>query len=160
MTYTFTDSESTLLSVLTIPTAPLDLKMELLRKHFAGATVEDVLRLLAEFTTLAASVEKNNRAALERALTADHSIAKEYVGRMNLPSLMGALKGSQMAVECGKKMCGDCAFRLGSIPNQCLSTLCDAEEQRESGGMFDCHVNKGNECGGFAKSLRKGLVAA
>lgn len=74
----------------------------------------------------------------------------------NRPSPEGAALGSQLARLVSRELaerrkqfpnhqepCGTCAFRLGTIPNQCASTVMDAlkcvMEQKE----FRCHESKG-----------------
>lgn len=38
------------------------------------------------------------------------------------------------------KRCGDCAFRAGTLPNQCPQTLMDAVKCTMEGEPFHCHL--------------------
>jgi hypothetical protein len=45
--------------------------------------------------------------------------------------------------------CHDCAFRRGSKPNGCPSTLMDALKCVLEGETFYCHINEGKPCAGW-----------
>lgn len=65
----------------------------------------------------------------------------------NVPSEDGAALGNELArfaeheISTGKRdeRCHDCAFRLGSKPNQCLKTVADALKCVVEGEPFYCH---------------------
>jgi hypothetical protein len=76
---------------------------------------------------------------------------------VNLPSIEGAALGRQLArfadVEADNrqrqgqsvpKRCGECAFRKGTDPNRCLSTVANALKCAVEGEPFYCHVNVPN----------------
>lgn len=87
----------------------------------------------------------------------------------NLPSEEGAALGAQMAraadmvEEAQRKRgltmlprCDDCAFRAGTLPNRCLSTLVDATKCVLEAKPFYCH--KGVADGGKPKRLCAGAA--
>ncbi len=70
----------------------------------------------------------------------------------NLPSPEGAELGAHVARVCDGReakllargerpptRCVDCAFRAGTVPNQCASTLMDAIKCLAEGHEFRCH---------------------
>lgn len=98
-------------------------------------------RLFAEFIGLANRVVENNRVMLteiceERGITHPDSSVKP-----NLPSIFGALHGVVIADGIDEtKLCGGCAFRIGTPANQCHSTIEDALYCGEPGERpFMCH---------------------
>jgi hypothetical protein len=87
----------------------------------------------------------------------------------NVPSPMGAAMGADLArfcdVEEAKQLiqfprilprCNECAYRLGTMPNQCLATVCDAFKCAVEGEPFFCH--KGLREGDEPKRLCAGWV--
>lgn len=53
--------------------------------------------------------------------------------------------------------CEDCAFRLGTLPNQNVGTLANAFKCLVEGEeVFYCHVNKGRPCEGYLMLRRAG----
>ena len=75
----------------------------------------------------------------------------------NVPSAEGAEIGEYLAAFADAEYqktghdarCEDCAFRLGTYPNQCLATVADALKCVLEGETFDCHVHK-QVCEGYA----------
>jgi hypothetical protein len=67
----------------------------------------------------------------------------------NIPSPEGAELGRELARLCdgaesladagARKRCDDCAFRLGTVPNQCPSTLMNAVKCMAERDEFYCH---------------------
>lgn len=86
----------------------------------------------------------------------------------NLPTPAGAALGRDLAcladLECqltGRDArCEDCAFRLDTVPNQCLGTVVTALKCVAEGVAFDCHKTP-KLCGGYAAAMkRRGSVTA
>lgn len=80
----------------------------------------------------------------------------------NLPSPEGAKMGAQLArfTDLAVKellvkfpnhqdRCGTCAFRLGTIPNQCVLTVMDALKAVCQQEPFMCHEHVGEPCNGW-----------
>lgn len=69
---------------------------------------------------------------------------------MNLPSEDGAKLGKELSRLAGhpQAACDSCAFRLGTIPNQCATTLLQAMECLITGEPFLCHKT-GQPCEGW-----------
>lgn len=158
--YTLSRKDAEYLAAVTL--MPTDMRFELLQRYRKENGQDALLNLFVEFIGLANSVEQNSCERIQ-------SVAVEYLKmpqvdaeRLNLPTIFGALDGSGLAVESPTKgMCGGCAFRRGSIANQCLNTVFDAKEAIQSKDeMFMCHENGcsgGNAtklCAGFANSVK------
>lgn len=54
----------------------------------------------------------------------------------------------------GADTCDDCAFKLGTTPNQCPTTLLDVIKCVMEGEPFLCHKN-GKACGGWVHSQKE-----
>ena len=77
----------------------------------------------------------------------------------NKPSVRGNELGLHMARLCDdaeqskmvlRPRCGTCAFRAGTFPNGCESTLMDALKCAMEGTVFVCHESKeGKACSGW-----------
>lgn len=90
----------------------------------------------------------------------------------NLPSEEGAALGRELARLCDnaeaevrqrhpRPRCADCAFRLGTRPNQCAETVMDALKAVMEGVPFYCHlgVEDGEAerlCAGWAIAIGDG----
>lgn len=93
----------------------------------------------------------------------------------NLPSEEGAALGKELARLCDnaevatrqrfpkqRARCADCAFRLGTRPNQCAATVMDALKAVVESVPFYCHlgVEEGTEprqlCAGWALQVPDG----
>lgn len=80
----------------------------------------------------------------------------------NLPTPEGAELGRELArladsayASSGRDTrCEDCAFRLGTTPNQCAPTLMDAIKCVAEGVPFNCHVTD-RPCGGWVGAREK-----
>lgn len=99
----------------------------------------------------------------------DYSLPKlDGTDLLNVPSAEGAELGEQLARFADmeeprvlaqfpgiKPRCNDCAFRRGTLPNQCLPTVMDALKCVVESSPFYCHkgIQEGDEpkrlCGGF-----------
>lgn len=83
---------------------------------------------------------------------------------LNLPTVQGAELGRELSrlaepviAASGYARCDDCAFRLGTTPNQCPQTLMDAIGCLRDGEPFYCH--KGVKQGDKPKQLCAGYAA-
>ena len=83
----------------------------------------------------------------------------------NLPSSMGEELGKQLArfadIEAkaqpeARPRCDDCAFKLGTTPNRCLSTVADALKCVVEREPFFCHKEDPPKlCAGFILLTKK-----
>jgi len=75
----------------------------------------------------------------------------------NEPSPEGAGLGAEIARLAGDvpDACHDCAFRVGSVPNQCAATVSDALKSVLDGDLFYCHHGEGKLCEGWIKSRKQ-----
>lgn len=118
-----------------------------------------VARLLAQFIGLANSVVHNNREAIENFAIVDGAMHPHTAEKLNLPDIFGACNGAALAVDIDQaKLCGGCAFRLGTCANQSGSTTCDADYLAHPGEEpFYCHEDMNEDgtpkraCAGFAQ---------
>ena len=94
--------------------------------------------------------------------------------RLNRPTDLGRLLGEQIArltepeIEAMKELgvpdlrCASCAFRKGTVPNGCESSLMDALKCGMEGEPFLCHEDKGHKafCHGWVamRSAMKGAT--
>ena len=158
--YALSRKDSEYLASVTL--MPSDMRLELLRRYRKKNGQDALLKLFVEFIGLANSVEHNVYKRIQ-------SIAVEYLNmptvdaeRLNLPTILGALDGSGIAVDNPTKgMCGGCAFRRGSTANECLSTVLDAlESVRNKDQRFMCHGKGFSDgkatrlCAGFSATIR------
>jgi len=80
--------------------------------------------------------------------------------KLNLPTPLGRMAGAELdriynltLQESGDndERCHDCAFRKGTMPNGCEATVYDAVMCTVNGNTFECHINVGQMCAGFAQ---------
>lgn len=117
-----------------------------------------LIGMMAEFIGLACSVADNAKEHAE-ALLIEFGVHPHIAEKINMPSILGALNGLQLVKGIDTStVCHGCAFRRGSIANQCLPTTMDAELCTSPGEeAFMCHEDmdeKGNPtagCRGFAQ---------
>lgn len=153
--YSLNSDQAILLAALFI--MPIELRRETLEEHAAGAGPDAIVDLLLEFVSLAKSVEENARGYIECMMMAHGAVHSEReADHLNAPSIVGALEGIRIARAPTAGMCGSCAFRLGSVPNQCLPTVQDALHCIGGPMQFNCHQDLNEEdegifiCAGFA----------
>ncbi len=77
---------------------------------------------------------------------------------LNMPTESGAAAGKMLANLFGdaEACCKSCAYRAGTIPNQCPSTIMDALECASTGEPFYCH-NTGQPCEGWKATQKAKL---
>lgn len=117
-----------------------------------------IFDLFAQFIGLANSVALNAREQAESLLT-EHGVHPYTAEKINMPNILGALNGLVLVPGIDPApLCHGCAFRKGSIANQCMPTTMDAELCSEPGEQpFMCHEDmdaQGNPtagCRGFAQ---------
>lgn len=96
--------------------------------------------LVAQFVSVAKSVTSNCREMAEHLLTLQGAHPYE-AEKINMPTLDGALAGAKLANSVDPRgACHGCAFRLGSVANQCPSTMLDAAWCQRDVHRFMCHA--------------------
>lgn len=145
---------------------PDELRRKLLRNYQRQHGTAALIGLFAEFIGLANSVILNSREFVEMFLITYYKEYPETAEKINLPTIQGALAGVKTAVPPSKGMCHGCAFRLGSVANQCEVTTMDAQcaaENRDKN--FYCHEDMNEDgspkhlCAGYAKAAAPGDIA-
>lgn len=120
---------------------------------------DELAAMLSALLDLVEQVETNAHEWVGTILVAEGALHPHRVDNINLPTLLGALNGIQLAAQVDQRgTCHGCAYRLGSIANQCLSTTLDADYMGRNGeGDFYCHEKLDNRgepvklCVGHAK---------
>lgn len=115
-------------------------RIELMASYLQAHGQAALLQLLAEFFGLAVSVAENcHQHAID--LLTQEGMHPYEAEKVNMPSLLGALNGVTLANQVNPKgACHGCAFRLGSIANQCHSTTLDAQWCQTDVHRFMCHA--------------------
>ena len=123
---------------------------EILRNGAASAA-----NLVANLIEVAQSVVANNAQAINDFALHECDVHPDTFKGLNLPTLYGALAGLQLARRVNQdKVCATCAYRLGSVANQCSVTVGDAETCLDEGYDFMCHEHVGER--GEATHLCRG----
>jgi hypothetical protein len=128
-----------------------------LNKHGLDAT----LNLFEQSLGMANSVLQNCREMSEM-LMVEHCDMHPYAAEnINLPTMLGAHMGAALNHKCQPEprgMCHGCAYRLGSIANQCEPTTIDADQMIYDSKGFMCHADLNERgqptkvCAGHAKA--------
>lgn len=136
-------------------------------RMYTDAHGGDALRdLFAEFIAAANAVADNCREHAANEFLAQGVSNDPYLhDKINMPSIAGAMQGIIVAATVDPKgACAGCAYRLGTIANQCLATTTDAINCGDGSVDFQCHEHldgKGNptrRCIGFARTLKAALA--
>ena len=150
-----------------IAAVPMDLRRPALRHLAENIGTAAMVDLFGEFIGLANQVARNAREQAEDLLVLQGHVWPHEAERVNMPCILGALNGIVLAagIDPGP-LCGGCAFRAGTVANQCLPTTEDADYCSTPGECpFLCHEavdehgNAISACRGFAQR-RAALNAA
>lgn len=139
MKYKIDPTDAQLLAGMTV--ADHDDRVALMTKFFAERGTVGVIDLFSQFIGLSMSVSENTQEAVELVLITTGDWHPHAAEKINIPSIQGALLGVGVAASIAKDAgaCGGCAYRLGSIANQCASTVLDCNSTVENGDKFYCH---------------------
>ena len=127
---------------------------DLARRKGVSATLD----LFAQFIGLANAVAANNREMVEIILITDGDMHPHTAEKANLPTIAGALRGVALAnfvPHVDEKMCGGCAYRLGTPANQSPYTTADAEY---AGLEFRCHEDIDDQGNVLARRTCRGAA--
>lgn len=151
----------------TIAAVPMDLRRPALRRLAEQIGNVAMIDLFGEFIGLANQVAYNACEQAKDLLVLQGHVWPHEAERVNMPCILGALNGIVLAagIDPGP-LCGGCAFRAGTVANQCLPTTEDADYCSTPGERpFLCHEavdehrNAISACRGFAQR-RAALNAA
>lgn len=138
---------------------PDEFRLQLLKRYHKQHGTKALIELFAQFMGLANSVSLNTREFVEMYLVLECKHLPMTAAKINLPTVVGALHGIFTAIPPSKGMCDGCAFRLGSVANQCEVTTLDANwSVNNLDKNFYCHEDlKPNGepqhlCAGYAKA--------
>lgn len=140
---------------------PRDMRIETARLLLRlGA---DPAEIIADLLGMANSVVANSIEILRLEAVSRGWVHFHEIERINFPSMNGALMGISLADGIdATKVCHGCAFRLGSVANQCTPTQYDAADAVDGEFPFMCHedldrAGKATQgCRGFAQARVKG----
>ena len=146
---------------------PHDVRVLILEKLAEAKGPAAMIDLFSRFIGLANSVVANNREAIEERMVIAGVVHPDQADKINLPTIAGALGGVLLAAGVDPaKVCGGCAFRVGTWANQSPSTGYDAEACLEGDeDHFMCHEGLDEQgdptrkCAGFAQARKKAAGA-
>ena len=140
---------------------PREHRITIMNKYLGTHGITALLNFFANYVGLTNSLLHNAEEMAIMTCITEGKMNPTSAEKINLPSLLGAFNG--MALSSGtdqSKLCGTCAYRHGSIANQCLITVSDAISCQEGrDGHFMCHENlddKGEPtqaCAGYAQKV-------
>lgn len=150
-----------------IAAVPMDLRLPALRRLAVQIGTRAMVDLFGEFIGLANQVAYNACEQAKDLLVLHGHVWPHEAERVNMPCVLGALNGIVLAAGINPgPLCGGCAFRAGTVANQCLPTTEDADYCSTPGERpFLCHEavdehgNAISACRGFAQR-RAALNAA
>jgi hypothetical protein len=154
--YTISQKDAEMLMGVIVPTMPHDIRVTILKKLGPKSRAE-MIELFAQFIGMCARIEENSREFLQLFAITELNVHFREAEKLQFPSMFGALNGIQNAVEPTPGMCSTCAYRLGSVANQCPITSQDADDAADGMFKFHCHHDlddKGEPtrlCAGWAK---------
>ncbi len=157
--YTLTPAQASELAGAVL--VPADVRAELLRRYAAKHGTDALAELAAQLIGAANSVVANCREMAELQLI-DFGIHPYTAEKVNFPTLYGAMGGVVLASGTKQDgLCHGCAYRLGTIANQCQSTTGDAAHCAEEAQDFMCHEKLDDsgeptkKCVGHARAVKK-----
>ncbi|PAU79204.1 hypothetical protein [Halomonas salipaludis] len=119
-------------------------RVEALLRFGTEAGARALLEMVADLVTLADQVIDNGREHAVDLLIQETDMHPYSAEKLNYPSLKGALVGLEAAervpAHARDRVCPGCAYRPGSVANQCFTTQTDADCVLESGDAFLCHA--------------------
>lgn len=133
------------------------------RQFGAGALID----AFAQFVGLANSVASNASEHAQNLLVEMGQVHPHTAEQINMPNIVGALQGLQLVPGIDPApLCHGCAFRKGSIANQCFPTTLDAELcSQPHERPFMCHEDVDEQgkpkcaCRGFAQARARNNAA-
>ena len=127
-------------------------RVEMLLRFGTEAGARTLLELVADLVTLADQVIENGREHAVDLLIQETGLHPYEAEKLNYPSLKGALIGLEAAervpAHARSRTCPGCAYRAGSVANQCFTTQSDTDSVLESGDVFLCHARGVDEVSG------------
>lgn len=143
---------------------PMEFRIQTLRKLVLQERgSEGLLLLFANFLGLVNQLGENAEQFARSYLIEKCGHAPEIAAMFNPPTIHGALIGIRNAVpDATPKMCPECAYRQGTVPNQCAVTAIHAEMAAAGEWAFSCHLEMDaageptKACGGYAAAVKAG----
>jgi len=136
--YSLSDADADVLAGIVAASGPD--RRAMLASYAAAHDQSALIDLIAQFIGVAKSVTENCREMAEHLLTLQGAHPYE-AEKINMPTLDGALAGVKLANSVDPRgACHGCAFRLGSVANQCPSTTMDAVWCQTDVHRFMCHA--------------------
>lgn len=141
-----------------------EVRQTLMDQAATGMTKQEVGEAMIHLLELAEQVTGNAEEHAIGLLIAEGGMHPYQAERINFPSLKGAalgLKAASRVPEYGcERLCEGCAYRQGSVANQCLPTQTDVEWALDTEQGFNCHINGYDEATDMPTQLCVGYVHA
>jgi hypothetical protein len=127
-------------------------RLEILLRYAVQEGAEALLELFADMTELSEQVIDNGKQHAIDTLIQETDLHPYSAEKLNYPSLKGALVGLKQADRVPKhareRVCMGCAYRAGTVANQCFDTQQDTDLVLESAKNFLCHARGTDEATG------------
>lgn len=119
-------------------------RVEILLRYAVKEGAEALLELFADLTELSEQVIDNGKQHAIDTLIQETDLHPYSAEKLNYPSLKGALVGLKQADRVPKhareRVCMGCAYRAGTVANQCFDTQQDTDLVLENAENFLCHA--------------------
>lgn len=127
-------------------------RVEILLRYAVKEGAEALLELFADLTELSEQVVENGKQHAIDLLIQETDLHPYSAEKLNYPSLKGALVGLKQADRVPKhareRVCMGCAYRAGTVANQCFDTQQDTDLVLENAENFLCHARGIDEVSG------------
>jgi hypothetical protein len=139
--YRMTDEDAA--QILGVSSLPHDIRVLALKRYAATWGQPALIELFSSMLGMANSVIENCKEHAQDILVTHYGCYPEEAEKINFPTLFGAAAGVKLAnANKAKNTCHGCAFRHGTVANQCASTTSDADYCLDgASGDFMCHEN-------------------
>lgn len=110
-----------------------------------GMTKHELGEVLIHLVELSEQVIGNAEEHAIGMLIAEGNMHPHQAEKINFPSLKGAALGLAaaecVAADARQRLCDGCAYRQGTVANQCMPTQTDAQWAIDLDHDFSCHIN-------------------
>lgn len=139
------------------------LRMDAMRQMLPRTNLDYLIGFISQLMAMADSVAENCKEQAIGFIVSECDIHPHTAEKLNLPTMFGAAEGYLLSKMVDQtKVCAGCAYRTGSVANQCPGTVCDADylARSISDDPFMCHENLKDgvptrKCLGFVQQRAK-----
>tara|TARA_A100001391_G_scaffold169507_2_gene130384 strand:- start:381 stop:926 length:546 start_codon:yes stop_codon:yes gene_type:complete len=127
-------------------------RLEILLRYAVKESAEALLELFVDLAELSEQVVENGKQHAIDLLIQETDLHPYSAEKLNYPSLKGALVGlkavERVPAHARERPCLGCAYRAGTVANQCFDTQQDTDSVLESSHSFLCHARGTDEATG------------